>query len=100
MPIDINGLGINQPASSSRVKTQTTEQQKTSDTGTTAASGDKVQLSSEAMSLQSLEDQVHQLSDFDQDKVDRVKAAIADGSYSVDANSTARKMLDFDALMS
>ncbi|MDH2431332.1 flagellar biosynthesis anti-sigma factor FlgM [Pokkaliibacter sp. MBI-7] len=98
MSIDINGLGVNQ-ASTSRIKSQSSTQQKSADVDNEGkSSSDKVELSSEAKSMQSIEDQVRQLPDVDQEKVDRIKSAIADGSYSVNSQSIANKMLDIDGM--
>ena len=88
-------------ASTSRIKSQSSTQQKSVDIDNEGkSSSDKVELSSEAKSMQSIEDQVRQLPDVDQEKVDRIKSAIADGSYSVNSQSIANKMLDLDGMFS
>ena len=61
-----------------------------------SVSQDSVVLSSEAQALKELETKIVASSDIDQAKVDRIKQAIADGSYTVNANSTAEKMLSLD----
>lgn len=58
------------------------------------ASTDSVSLSSQAQEMARLETAVNTSPDVDQAKVDAIKQAIADGSYSVDPDSIAAKMLE------
>ena len=66
-----------------------------SETAKTAAStgGDQVAISSHAQRIQSLETQIQQMPEVDTARVEAIKSAIEDGSYKVDAESTAQKML-------
>ncbi len=55
-----------------------------------------VKISSTAQNLHQLEAQIKAAPDVDSDKVNALRAAIADGSYQVNAESVADKMLDFE----
>lgn len=56
-----------------------------------------VKLSAEAQSLKQLETQIKAAPDVDSDKVNTLRAAIADGSYQVNAENVAEKLLNFEA---
>ena len=56
-----------------------------------------VKLSSTAQNLNQIETQVKAAPDIDSDKVAALRAAIADGSYQVNADSVADKLLNFEA---
>lgn len=56
-----------------------------------------VKLSAEAQSLKQLETQIKAAPDVDSDKVNALRAAIAEGSYQVNADSVAEKLLNFEA---
>lgn len=62
----------------------------TSPTGTLA---DKVSLSD---TLAKLEATLAEVPEVDRAKVDAIKQAIEDGSYSIDSQELARKMIDFE----
>ncbi|MFB9887654.1 flagellar biosynthesis anti-sigma factor FlgM [Balneatrix alpica] len=100
MPIDINSVGVHSN-SSTRIKGNGTEKQASSVAGekavSTPAKEDKVELSSTAKSLQSIEERLRGMPDVNEDKVAAIKAALADGSYQVDSQRLAQKMLAFDA---
>lgn len=104
MPIDFNGISSN---SSANNRTKATESGKASaavpvvkDGGNSAKADpeDKVSLSGEAKALQQLEDQIKKLPVTDQDKVNRFRSAIANGTYQPNAENIATKMLDADNL--
>lgn len=56
-----------------------------------------VKLSAEAQSLKQLETQLKAAPDVDSDKVNALRAAVADGSYQVNAERVAEKLLNFEA---
>ena len=62
-----------------------------------SASGhDQLSLTDTARQLQALQDQVKDMPTVDSQRVDAIKAAIADGSYQVDANRIAEKMISME----
>jgi len=58
-----------------------------------------VKLSDTAQSIKNAERKMADTPDVDQSKVDRLKAAIESGNYSVNAERTAAGMMDMDGLL-
>jgi len=56
--------------------------------------GDQVALSAEAKELQAAHDAIQKMDDVDHEKVARIKAQIKAGTYKVDADKIAGKMLE------
>ena len=62
-----------------------------------SASGEAVHLSQEAQQLQKIGEQLRDQPEVNSARVAQLKQAIADGSYTVDADRVASKLLDFEA---
>lgn len=73
-----------------------TDSAATVNTGAGSKAADKVSISSQAKVLSDLESKLSQLPDVDMERVDKLKQAIADGSYQVNEQSVADKMLNAD----
>ena len=55
---------------------------------------DKVELSSNAVTLNTLSEKVGTISEIRQEKVDRIKQSVDDGSYKLSSEKIADKILD------
>lgn len=60
-------------------------------------SGEAVHLSSEAQQLQKITDALRDQPVVNSSRVAELKQAVADGSYKVDSNRVANKLLNFEA---
>lgn len=68
------------------------------DTSTpTAGSSDSVSLSSAAKNLAQLESELKGLPEVDMQRVEAIRSMLADGSYQIDLEKLAQKMLDLES---
>lgn len=63
---------------------------------TAAASGDKLTLTKSASNLVGLLKSVESMPIVDTHHVDKIKAALNDGSYQINSDSVAQKLIDFE----
>ncbi len=68
-------------------------------TSSPSESGDEVQLSTEAKTLQSLADQVNQLPDVNLARAEQIKAALENGDYKINDLVVAEKILNSEVLL-
>ena len=98
MSIDLNGIGPGQVntrrTASEKPLTTTTQPIQTEQSKAQAApaQGDKVSLDS----MKQLEQKLGSFPEMDDARIEQIKAALTDGSYKVDAEKLAQKMLDMD----
>ncbi len=107
MAIDFNrpNGAVTPPSSGRSSSVQNTErasaQQPTAEavknTNSAAVSGESVKLSPEAQHLQQTAEKLSQQPSVDQERVAQIKQAIADGSYQVDPQRVASKLLAFES---
>ncbi|MCP4596067.1 flagellar biosynthesis anti-sigma factor FlgM [Neptuniibacter sp.] len=64
-----------------------------------SSKGDTVQLSDAAQTLQNVEKKLANTPDVDSARVERLKQEIESGSYQINAERVAEKMLNFDNLL-
>jgi len=77
--------------------TQAAPAKKPEQTSVSAPSGESVHLSQEAQQLQKISDSLRDQPVVDKNRVAELKQAIADGSYKVDSNRVAGKLLNIEA---
>jgi negative regulator of flagellin synthesis FlgM len=108
MVIDFNRLGTTPSTSSGArssvaVDAETTRSDTASETTTAAAvaasSSESVELSPAAMQLQQANKAIQAQPQVDQEKVSRLKEAIANGSYQIDSNRVASRMMNYEATL-
>jgi len=104
MPIEITGQNNNpvqtdrntRPENSVGRSEPSVEQQNSSGRPSTA---DTVSLTETSAQLRSIESSLASLPVVDTQRVESIKQAIADGSYQVDAQAVADKLIDFEAIL-
>ncbi|VAW54159.1 hypothetical protein MNBD_GAMMA05-1529 [hydrothermal vent metagenome] len=102
MPIDINGISPNKihgPPDESQVKQNAQKQPVKSETGQ-SSTADTISLSDSAVSLGKLNNAVETSPVIDTQRVEQMKKAIADGSFKVDVEKVADKMMKFESVLS
>jgi negative regulator of flagellin synthesis FlgM len=103
MTVDFNGIGPGQvntrkPTADKAATRQPVQQAPAEQARTQAQNtrGENLNLSRQARELKDLEQKLGEFPEMDDAKVEQIRAALADGSYKVDAEKLAQKMLDMD----
>ncbi len=98
MQINNNGVTNNTNSSANSQKAGPTAKVDKANAAAPADSNDSVQLSQAARVMTELEAKVISSTDVDTAKVERLQQAVADGSYNIDPEKIADKMLGSDQL--
>ncbi|KXJ57471.1 flagellar biosynthesis anti-sigma factor FlgM [Neptuniibacter pectenicola] len=100
---DLTSLSSSQTANT---RARTSEQSNAAKNGNGASvqqspsnKGDTVNLSNAAQLLQNVEKQLSNTPDVDNERVERLKQEIESGTYQINAERVAEKMLNFDNLL-
>ncbi|SHI09266.1 flagellar biosynthesis anti-sigma factor FlgM [Ferrimonas marina] len=97
MAIDLNKLGGGAPQTVTHKHTSHAKHDCQAEAAPQARKGDEVALSSQAQQLKRAEASLSEASGIDQAKVDRIKAAIAEGQYHIDPERLAQNITRFEA---
>ncbi|WP_417568001.1 flagellar biosynthesis anti-sigma factor FlgM [Marinobacter sp.] len=103
MSVDFNGIGPGQVntqrttadkgAGAQSSQPATNEQAKPQAQG---ARGENVSLSSQARNLKQLEQKLGDYPEMDDDRIEQIRSALENGTYKIDAEKLAQKMLEMD----
>lgn len=99
MAIDFNTGGTNSAARSNQAgatagKRDLSERPAADTQNTSAPAADsQVKLSNQAQQLQAIEERLRELPEVDTARVEKIKQAIADGSYQIDSTRIADKLI-------
>lgn len=103
MAVDLNGIGqgqVNTQRSAAEKTSGSQSARQTAPEQTSArnekAQGDRVNLSSQAKNLKQLEEKLGSYPEVDDNRVAEIRSALENGTYKVDAEKLAQKMLDMD----
>ncbi|EON92410.1 anti-sigma-28 factor FlgM [Marinobacter lipolyticus SM19] len=103
MSVDFNGIGPGQvnthrTTADKSGSTQSTQQQapEQAKSQVQGARGENVNLSNQAKNLKQLEQKLGDYPEMDDGRIEEIRAALADGSYKIDAEKLAQKMLEMD----
>jgi len=99
MAIDFNSANnnaINNPKPVNKDRTGSAPQQPAPEAPKPRAEAENVSLSSNARTLTAAESALQQQPEIDDSKVESIRNALADGSFQIDAEKVAQKMLDMD----
>lgn len=103
MAMDINGLNSNQAnanktRSGDKVSASRDSRVNSSPSSEISSSADKVSISAEGKKLSQLSSQLGSDTPINREKVDALRSAVSDGTYKIDPQSLAKKMLNDDSL--
>ena len=94
-----NSINTHSNASGKTKSPAPAESKVESATTTPAKQAESVSLSSAAQSVAKLESEIAAVSDVDLEKVSSLKSAVDSGSYTVDSNTLAQKLLEQDGFL-
>jgi len=102
MTIEFNNFGSSRTENLRRnsdkpVKLDTVPATDTDALASTTGSADSVSLSNTAKNLAQLESELKGLPEVDMQRVEAIRSMLADGSYSIDLEKLAQKMLDLES---
>lgn len=102
MTIEFNNFGGNRTDSLRRnsektVKLDTSVSDNKEIAAATPSSTDSVSLSNAAKNLAQLESELKGLPEVDMQRVDAIRSMLSDGSYKIDLEKLAQKMLDLES---
>lgn len=101
MSIDINGITsakVSAPTDDSKLKQQVEQQTSNPDTAK-SSTADTVSLSDNAVQLGKIDNSAITAPVVDAQRVEQVKQAISDGTYKVDAEKIADKLMQFESIL-
>lgn len=101
MSIDITGLPNNKTTNerSSTVKKDSANSEASNTGKAEASTADTVSLTGTAEKLRKLEAALSELPVADEERIEGIKRAVANGTYEIDAQRIADKMLDFERFL-
>ena len=102
MSIDINGISshrVNGPVDDSQLKKPQEQARHTPEPSSGNSAQDTVSLSDKAVQLGKLDNSVITAPVVDSQRVEQVKAAIANGSYEVDPVRITDKLMQFESML-
>lgn len=101
MSIDINGISSTKmpaPTDDSKLKQNVEPQTSNTESGK-SSTADTVSLSENAVQLGKIDNSVINAPVVDTQRVEQVKQAISDGTYKVDAEKVADKLMQFESIL-
>ena len=103
MSVDLNGIGPGQVNTNRTTADKAAGSQSTPSTSgeqakaqSPAARGESVSLSSQAKNLKQLEQKLGDYPEMDDDRIAQIRSALESGTYKIDAEKLAQKMLEMD----
>ncbi len=101
MSIDINGISpskVHAPTDDSQLKQAVEQQPASTETGK-SSTADTVSLSDNAKQLGKVDNTAISAPVVDTKRVEQVKQAISDGSFNIDAEKVADKLMKFESIL-
>jgi len=103
MSVDLNGIGPGQVNTTRTTADKSTGSQSSPSTAgeqakaqSPAARGESVSLSNQAKNLKQLEQKLGDYPEMDDDRIAQIRSALESGTYKIDAEKLAQKMLEMD----